>query len=213
MKNPLGDPKAVGARLKKLRESSDFSLRELSARSGIAASFLSKIEAGKASPTIMTLVRIVEALDLDVAEFFREGPVEDPAEAIVFPRKAMKALRGTDRHWVLAFPSHPSIQVELSYNEYEPQTRTQELERHPVDICGWVLKGQLTLDVPGRGVFRASKGDAFYIKAGTEHVSRNERSSTLQMVVARMTRWVGLEHMLRESPEQAETASSPGSRA
>lgn len=188
MKNSPLNVKTVGARLKSLRLARGYSMRELAARAGIAVSFLSKIEAGKASPTIMSLQKVLEALDVAVGEFFRDGTQENPADKVVFKREDMKALVEEDRTWLFAFPSHPDLGIELSYEEYKPRTRLVELERHPVDICGYVLAGELTLEIPHRGVFKAGKGDAFYLKAGTEHISRNRGRTTLKMVVAQSAR-------------------------
>ncbi|HQH54613.1 MAG TPA: cupin domain-containing protein [Candidatus Hydrogenedentes bacterium] len=189
MKNSALDVKTLGAKLRKLRESSGYSLRELSARSGIAVSFLSKVETGKASPTIMSLQRILEALNAEVTEFFRDESSEVSADAVLFPRGKMHVLEEEDRTWVYAFPSHPSVEIDLSYEEYQPHTGLEELERHPMDVCGLVLEGELTIEIPGHATYRARKGDGFYLKAGTPHISRNESGKVLRLVVAKPTRW------------------------
>lgn len=213
MKNSPLDVKIVGARFRKLREASGYSLRQLSARSGIAVSFLSKIETGKASPTIMTLQRVLEALNIELAEFFLEEPSEASADAIVFPRQHMKGLDEEDRTWIFAFPSHPSIEIELTLEEYQPHTQLEEVEHHPMDVCGIVLDGELTIEIPERGVYRARKNDGFYLKAGTPHISRNESGKVLRLVVAKPTRWVrsGVAPTLRRTRAMAlETIPSDG---
>ncbi len=189
MKNTSLDVKTIGARIRQLREASGYSLRQLSSRSGIALSFLSKIETGKASPTIMTLQRVLEALNVEVGEFFREEEAEASADSIVFAREDMKALEEEDRTWIFAFPSHPSVEVELTYEEYQPHTRIEEVEHHPMDVCGLVLDGELTIEIPERGTYVARRNDAFYLKAGTPHISRNKSDAVLRMVVAKPTRW------------------------
>lgn len=185
MKETKTNPAQVGLMIRNRRKALGYSLRELSARSGIAASFLSKIENGKGSPTLMSLLRILEALDTDLTEFFQNGSTEDPSDAVVFPRGEMKAFFEEDRMWVLAFPSHPSIGIRMSYEEYKPRTRIEEVESHPMDVCGMVLEGELTLELPGRGIRRARTGDAFYIRANTPHISRNETDEVLRLVVVR----------------------------
>ncbi len=186
MESRAFDVKAVGNRLRKLRKKLGLSMRELAARADVAASFVSRIEAGKASPTIMTLQKLLEALGVEVVEFFEQEDATDPARQVVFKGTDMKALCEEDRRWVFAFPSHPDIGLVMTYEEYQPQTDLIEVERHPRDTYGQVLSGQLTIEIPGRGVFTAKKGDAFFLEANTPHTSRNSGNSVLRIVAAQI---------------------------
>lgn len=175
---------AIASRLRKLREERDLSLRELASRAGVAVSFLSKIEAGKASPTIMSLTKILEALDVGVGAFFGGEPGGPPP--IVYKKAGMRALNEVDRTWWYAFPERPDIKVTLTYEEFEPRSAVSEIESHRTDICGYVLQGTLTLEIPDRGVLKAEKGDAFYIPAHQPHVARNEEATTLRLVALQL---------------------------
>jgi len=95
----------------------------------------------------------------------------------------MKALQGNDRGWIYAFPPVSEIKAVMTYEEYEPKTKSREIEWHPNDIFGYVLSGELTLNITDRGIFKAKKGDAFYIKAGTEHIAGNTNEKVLKMLV------------------------------
>jgi transcriptional regulator with XRE-family HTH domain len=180
------DVKAIGDRLKRLRKARGLSMRELAVKADVAASFVSRIEAGKASPTIMTLQKLLEALGVEVVEFFQQKDTLDPAQQVVFKRADMQALSDVDRRWVFSFPSHPEIGVIMTYEEYQPHTDIVEPERHPRDIFGQVVSGELTIEIPGREAFVAKRGDAFFLKANTEHTSRNSGDTVLKMVVVQM---------------------------
>jgi transcriptional regulator with XRE-family HTH domain len=186
MKSIAFDVKTVGNRLRRLRKNLGLSMRELAARADVAASFVSRIEAGKASPTIMTLQKLLEALGVEVVEFFQQEDAPDPARQVVFKHADMQILSEKDRWWVFAYPSHPDIGLVMTYEEYQPQTDLIELERHPRDTYGQVLSGQLTIDIPGRGTFTAKRGDAFFLKANTPHTSRNSGNSVLRIVAAQI---------------------------
>lgn len=179
------DKAALGKRLREVREERGFSMRELASRAGVAVSFLSKIESGRTSPTIMSLVKILEALGTDVAGFFAQRSANDELP-IVFPRGGMKALEEVDRTWWYAFPSRPELKMILTYEEYAPTSRVLEQEEHKTDVCGLVLEGTLTLDVAGSGKVTARKGDAFYLRAGRRHVARNEGKKPLRLVVVQL---------------------------
>lgn len=179
--------KQVGERLRRLRRAKGYSMRECAGKAGVACSFLSKVERGQASPTVMTLQKLLEALECGVADFFRNGQADADAEGVVFPQARMRTLQDEERAWTYAFPSGSETCMELAVEEYAPETRITEVESHPTDLCGIVLAGELTLELPGRGVERAKKGDAFYLRAGTPHIARNERKRRLRIITSRAT--------------------------
>ena len=57
----------TGRAVKQQREAAGFSLRELAARSGISSSMISDIERGTKSPTVVTVVRLAQALGVSAA--------------------------------------------------------------------------------------------------------------------------------------------------
>ena len=59
-----------GARLRHTREGSRMSLGDLAVRSGVTASFLSRVERDETSPSVANLLAICDALGLPIAELF-----------------------------------------------------------------------------------------------------------------------------------------------
>lgn len=57
-------------KLKQLRETKGFSQNELSKRSGVTQSNISRIESGEHSPKIGTLQKLAIALGIDTKDFF-----------------------------------------------------------------------------------------------------------------------------------------------
>lgn len=184
-KTKLG-AKDISDRLKAFRQGRKLSMRDLAASSGVSASLISKIEAGIVSPTVMSLQKLLDAMNIDLYEFFMDGRGDDPSEQIVFPRDSMVSTEDDERRWFYAFPKHPDIRAELTYEEYQPHTKVVEKESHIGDIFGMVISGELTLEILGRGKFKAKTGDAYYVKAGQLHVARNESDKMLKSVVAQI---------------------------
>src|SRR5512140_2089299 len=60
----------VGNRLHQLRETRKISMRALAQKSGLSANALSMIERGKTSPSVSTLYRLADAMDVPVTDFF-----------------------------------------------------------------------------------------------------------------------------------------------
>ena len=65
-------------------------------------------------------------------------------------------------------------------------TKVVEKESHKGDIFGYVISGELTLEVLDKGVFKVKAGDAFYVKAGRLHVAKNESDKVLKIVAAQL---------------------------
>lgn len=79
----------VGNRLRQLRLERGKSMRALARASGLSTNALSMIERSKTSPSVSTLYKIAEALEVPITAFFR---LEPPKQSIVF-RKANERKR------------------------------------------------------------------------------------------------------------------------
>jgi transcriptional regulator with XRE-family HTH domain len=65
---------SIGTRIIQIRNHKGISQRQLSERSGIASSYLSRVENRRVEPQPKTLRRIAEALGVPVSELFDERP-------------------------------------------------------------------------------------------------------------------------------------------
>ena len=68
----------TGHAVKQRREALGLSLRALAGRSGISSSMISDIERGAKSPTVVTVVRLAEALGVGAASLVDGGPGAAP---------------------------------------------------------------------------------------------------------------------------------------
>ncbi len=72
------DHSLVGFRLKKRRTELNYSLRALAAQSDLTAAFLSQVERGVSNPSLNTLRRIADSLDVPMLYFLAERPNPSP---------------------------------------------------------------------------------------------------------------------------------------
>lgn len=70
----------IGARIKQIRTKKGFTQEELSERIEINPKYLSSIERGKENPTLNTLIRIAESLEVDLGEIFNSLQIENSAK-------------------------------------------------------------------------------------------------------------------------------------
>ena len=64
----------VGVQLLRLRQERGLSLRALAKECGLSVNAINRIERGESSPTVSSLLRLAQALNVQVSEFFKAKP-------------------------------------------------------------------------------------------------------------------------------------------
>lgn len=161
----------VGGRLRALRDERGVSMRALARRSGLSANALSMIERGLTSPSVSTLSKLANAMEVPITAFFREEP---PRSKIVFRKANQRAripfLRGL---W-------EGLGGEAFTGRVEPFMLTLETNGtsgphgmlhtgHEFVFC---LRGQLDYEVDGQH-FLMEAGDSLLFAAQLNHRWRN----------------------------------------
>jgi DNA-binding transcriptional MerR regulator/mannose-6-phosphate isomerase-like protein (cupin superfamily) len=95
------DGPGMGHRLKALRQEKGLSLRDLAARSGVSASYLSSVERSLASPSVAALQKIAAAVGTNMVDMLTERTGDDPG-LLVRP----------DQRRILELGSVPGVRIE-----------------------------------------------------------------------------------------------------
>ena len=69
----------IGTRLKQLREERNLSQSEVERRAGLERCYIERVESGHAVPSLTTLERLAEALELPLYELFYDQDTTAPA--------------------------------------------------------------------------------------------------------------------------------------
>ena len=77
----LDTKQIIGARISRLRASKGLTQEELAERMGINPKYLSSIERGKENPTLQTLIKASESLEIDFSEMLSILEAEDPVKS------------------------------------------------------------------------------------------------------------------------------------
>lgn len=162
----IGD-KELGERIRLLRERCGMSLRKLAELAGVTAGMISCIERAKASPSVVTLQKILSALGTDLATFFA-GEGKEQAGPI-FSREQMKVVADVEHNYTLIFPRRDDVHVEMLDERCNPTKKKPEYETLQCDVAGYVLSGDLTLEIDGMPKKTLRPGDAFYVPKGVKH--------------------------------------------
>jgi len=118
----------TGRTLKRQREASGFSLRMLAARSGISSSMISDIERGAKSPTVVTLVRLAEALGITAAAMIDGGT--GTASRIRILRHGEGAGGELPARWRSLGPAAPGSRIDIVRFQIPPATSLGQANAH-----------------------------------------------------------------------------------
>lgn len=143
---------------------------ELANRSELTKGFISQIERDVTSPSIATLIDILECLGTNLKDFFSE----ESDSKIVFQKDDVFVQENeADGHgiqWLV--PNAQKNMMEPILIRIRPQGRSSLYQPHEGEFFGFVLKGAVTLTV-GEQVLKAKKGESFYYKAYAPHYIEN----------------------------------------
>jgi len=168
----------LGTRLKLARQTRGLTLKALADQAACSESLLSKIENGKASPSLPMLHRLVEVLQTNIGWMFEEV---DGEEGIIFragtrPLIALDSLRRGDRITLeRVIPYSAGHLLQCNIHHIEKGGESAGPIRHVGEEVGYVIAGEVDLTV-GERTFRLKTGDAFVFDSDIPHHYRNPGS-------------------------------------
>lgn len=167
----------IGQRIKRLRTQNKLTLEELASRCELSKGFLSQVERNLTSTSIQTLGDIVEALGMDLAQFFQE----EKEEKVVFTQEDYfrDEKEGSSLHWIV--PNAQKNDMEPIILELGPGQRSAEISPHNGEELGYVLSGRITL-VNGTKKHPVRKGQTFYLKGSFTHYLINDSRSEAKVL-------------------------------
>jgi len=174
VKKTTGAP-LMGQLVRRLRVRKGLRLEDLARNTGFTKGFLSKIENGKSSPPIATLLRVAEALDVDAAVLLQppggNGSAKDPHASLhVTPaRRTLVENRGTgyDYFALAARRLHKAMEpflITVRPEDVNPRKTFQ----HPGEEFIFVLEGRMDYKV-GQENFHLGPGDSLYFDSSRPH--------------------------------------------
>lgn len=157
----------IGNRLKELRIQKGLTQEELGARCELSKGFISQLERDLTSPSIATLVDLLQCLGTDLTEFFGDNTSE---EQIVFHEsdyfEKLDNELGNQIEWII--PNAQRNIMEPIRLTLSPGGSTYPDNPHEGEEFGFVLSGSISI-ILGKKIIRAKKGESFYFTPSTTH--------------------------------------------
>lgn len=169
----------IGEKIKSLRIKMSLTQEELANRCELSKGFISQLERDLTSPSIATLIDILECLGTDLKEFFSN----EIDEKIVFGYDDFFSQEnlelGHNIDWIIPNAQKNSMEpiiLKLLPNGSSPIYNPSECE-----IFGYVISGHIVLTI-GEKSYKVKKGESFYHKANNSYFIKNNGKNEAKLI-------------------------------
>ena len=169
-RNRGGQYMDIGHRMKELRIQFGLTQQELADRAELTKGFISQLERNQNSPSVGTLLDIIQCLGTTPAEFF----ADTEPEQIVF--RSEDYFQKTDEEkqncieWIV--PNAQKNAMEPVRLTLRAGGRSEVYLPHEGEEFGYVIKGNVRISYGGK-MQNVHAGESFYFKAAKKHFIEN----------------------------------------
>lgn len=158
----------IGEKIKQLRLQHRLTQEELANRCELSKGFISQLERDLTSPSIATLMDILECLGTNLKDFFSESA----EEKLVFGPQDYPVKEDDSGSITWLVPSAQKNSMEPILVSINPGASLEEDDPHEGEEFGYVLSGKIVLHL-GNSQKKCRKGDSFYFKPTMPHYIEN----------------------------------------
>ena len=167
----------IGSKIRDLRLKNGLTQEELADRAELSKGFISQLENDLTSPSIATLIDILQLLGSSLKDFFSDS---DDSQITFTPNDYFhKESDGVAVTWIV--PTAQKNALEPIILELEKGATTDADYPHEGEEFGYVLEGKVEVVVGDRKSV-ASCGDSFYFSSDRQHYIRNISDKTSKIL-------------------------------
>lgn len=176
----------IGVRLKHARLARGLKLRELADTLSCSESFLSKLENDRVRPSLAMLHKLVGTLGINIPSLFSQN-VEEVSPVQIGKKGQRPVLqtgplaRGPGISLERLIAVQRASLLEANIHCVAAGGHTDGLYNHEGEELGYVLQGQLELEVDGV-VYLFEEGDSFFFRSDLPHGYRNRGSKMTKIL-------------------------------
>jgi transcriptional regulator with XRE-family HTH domain len=164
----------IGNKIRDLRIQKNLTQEELADRCELSKGFISQLERDLTSPSIATLIDILQCLGTDLKDFFDDSVEEQIAfQQQDYFEKIDDELKNKVE-WII--PNAQKNMMEPIRLTLSPGGSTYPDNPHEGEEFGYILSGSIRLII-GKRIIRVKKGESFYFTANATHyLEANEKT-------------------------------------
>lgn len=169
----------IGDKIRRLRKKNGLTQEELADRCELSKGFISQVERDLTSPSIATLVDILEGLGTNLKDFFNETM----NEKITFSKEDTFETNNEELKYILKWiiPNAQKNIMEPILVELDAGGRSKEDSPHEGEEFGYVINGSIYLHV-GKDKYKVKKDESFYFKANSNHFISNAGKTKARVI-------------------------------
>lgn len=159
----------IGNKIRDLRNLNGLTQQELADRAELTKGFISQLERGLVTPSVVTLLDLIECLGTTASAFFREAE----QEKVVFSEEGFFEKiddAGNSIQWIV--PTAQNNEMEPLLVNIKPHEMLETDKPHVGEEFGYVLAGELILHL-GEKDYPVKTGESFYYPAKKTHTIEN----------------------------------------
>jgi transcriptional regulator with XRE-family HTH domain len=157
----------VGSRIRLLRGEKGLSLRKVATLSGMSPSLLSQIETGKVNPSLSTLRKIAQALDVPVFYLVLDASYQTSGVVKKAQRRLVVFPKGGLQYEII----HSNLQKKMGIHigTLKPGGMTSEEQlSHQGEECVIILDGQMNVEIRETATLLEAE-DSIYFDSSIPH--------------------------------------------
>jgi transcriptional regulator with XRE-family HTH domain len=162
----------LGERLRVRRKELRLTLQDVAGKAGFSVGFISQIERGITVPSLVSLVAVCRALDVEIGSFFQQpkadGPVTRHDSRPVYGLAPLGQNAVTYERLSASFPGN----VLRSTLIHEPPGFRSEPMSHEGEEIFYIVSGELTLELDGERMILEA-GDTVHFPSTRIHTTWN----------------------------------------
>ena len=163
----------IGRRMKELRIQYGLTQQELADRAELTKGFISQLERNQNSPSVGTLLDIIQCLGMTPAEFFTDS---EPEQIVFKTADYFEKIDDENKRkveWVI--PNAQTKSMEPVRLTLHPGGCSEIYLPKECEEFGYIIKGTIKLNYGGK-THTVKAGESFYFRAEKKHFIENRSS-------------------------------------
>ena len=176
----------IGKRIKEIRKNNQNTISNIALKAEVTSGLISRIENGRTIPSLPVFLKIVDALDMELMDFFDGMPKINGANFLVARKDESHIIEKEDEaigftyHYLFA-KSLNSVGFQSVLLEVEPNSRREKVSTDAFELK-YVLSGECYYAIGEQEVV-LHEGDSIFFDGRIPHVPINRGKETCKMLV------------------------------
>ncbi|HEY8930808.1 MAG TPA: XRE family transcriptional regulator [Mucilaginibacter sp.] len=176
----------ISNRIKERRREKNITVQELAIRANVSKGLISQIENSRTIPSLMVLIDIIKALEIDLNEFFKDIRSKSDSQVILIKRKAdyehFEKEHASGFHYQRIFTQsiNPGT-IDINILELDPDAARPLVETDAFEYK-YILSGEIEYQF-NDDKYVLNQGDSMLFDGRIPHTPRNMGDTTASMLV------------------------------